>query len=89
MADDTMAFRIPLRATSDANLQHEMIAFAAESSMVPEMQALTGFGQEEPTPDRLRYRNGYADALELPGPCRSARTGAPASGSAQGIRNGT
>ena len=59
MTDDTMAFQRLLEKTSDGDLLREMIGFAAERLMALEVQALTGAGHGERTPDRLTYRNGY------------------------------
>ena len=59
MTDDTMAFQRLLEKTSDGDLLREMIGFAAERLMALEVQALTGAGHGERTPDRLTYRSGY------------------------------
>ena len=75
MTDDTIAFQKQLEKTSDADLLREMIGFAAERLMALEVQvqALTGAGHGERTPDqrlngsfRLRMRHAVTAPSATP-----------------------
>jgi len=61
MTDDSIALRELLEKSADADLLREMIGFAAERLMELEVQALTGAGHGERSPDRLAQRNGYRE----------------------------
>jgi putative transposase len=61
MTDDSIALRELLEKSADADLLREMIGFAAERLMELEVQALTGAGYGERSPDRLAQRNGYRE----------------------------
>ena len=63
MTDDSIALRALLEKGADADLLREMIGFAAERLMELEVQALTGAGYSERSPDRLVQRNGYRERL--------------------------
>jgi putative transposase len=63
MTDDRIVLCQLVEKSSDADLLREMIGFAAERLMELEVQALTGAGYGERSPDRLAQRNGYRDRL--------------------------
>jgi putative transposase len=61
MTDEMMSFRALLEKSPDADVVREMIGFAAQRLMELEVQALTGAGHGERSPERLAQRNGYRD----------------------------
>jgi len=61
MRDAMMSLNALLEKTSDADMLREMIGFAAERLMAPEVGALTGAGYGEKNRDRLAQRNGYRE----------------------------
>ncbi|MCP5112793.1 MAG: IS256 family transposase, partial [bacterium] len=63
MTDDMMNLRSLVEKSSDADLLHEMVGFAAERLMELEAQGLTGAGHGERSPDRINHRNGYRDRV--------------------------
>lgn len=63
MTDDRIALCELLEKSADADLLREMIGFAAERLMALEVQALTGAGYGERSPERRAQRNGYRDRL--------------------------
>jgi transposase-like protein len=63
MTDDRIALCQLVEKSSDADLLREMIGFAAERLMELEVQALTGAGYGERSPERLVQRNGYRDRV--------------------------
>ena len=56
-----MSLRTLLEKSSDADLLHKMVGFAAQRQMELEAEGLTGAGYREKSPDRLAPRNGYRD----------------------------
>ena len=61
MTDDKIALRQMLEKGSDATFLREMIGFAAQRLMEPEVGEVTGAAHGERSPDRLVQRNGYRD----------------------------
>ena len=61
MTDDTMALRVLLEKSSDAELLREMIGFAAERLMALEVGSLTGAAHGERSEGRINHRNGYRE----------------------------
>jgi putative transposase len=59
MTDETMNLRTLVEKTPDADLLREMIGFAAQRLMELEVEALTGAGYGEKSPERFVQRNGY------------------------------
>jgi putative transposase len=61
MTDEMMNLRMLLEKTPDADLLREMIGFAAKRLMELEVEATTGAGYGEKSPQRLVQRNGYRE----------------------------
>jgi transposase-like protein len=61
MATDMMNVRDLVEKAPDAHLLREMIGFAAERLMEPQVGAVTGAAYGEKDPARLARRNGYRD----------------------------
>ena len=61
MTEDMMSLRTFVEKIPDADLQCEMIGFAAERLMELEVGAATGAGYGEKNPLRQTQRNGYRD----------------------------
>jgi len=61
MTTEMMALRSLLEKGTDADVLREMIGFAAERLMELDVQALTGAGHGERSPERRVQRNGYRD----------------------------
>jgi len=61
MTDEMMNLRAVLEKTPDADLLREMIGFAAQRLMELEVEATTGAGYGEKSPQRLVQRNGYRE----------------------------
>jgi transposase-like protein len=61
MTDEMMNLRTLLEKTPDADLLREMIGFAAQRLMELEVEATTGAGYGEKSPQRLVQRNGYRE----------------------------
>ena len=62
-ANDMMTLRALLEKSSDADLLHEVIGFAAERLMALEVEGLAGAAHGEPSPERINRRNGYRDRV--------------------------
>ena len=58
MTDVMRSLRTLVEKSPDADVLREMIGFAAERLMEPEVGARTGAGWGEKTKDRLAQRNG-------------------------------
>src|SRR5207247_6936596 len=63
MTDEMMSLRTLLDNSSDADLLHEMVGFAAQRLMELEVESRTGAAQGERSPDRVNHRNGYRDRI--------------------------
>jgi putative transposase len=61
MTDEMMNLRALIEKSPDADLLREMIGFAAQRLMEPEVEGLTGAAYGEKAPERLAQRNGYRD----------------------------
>lgn len=61
MTDEMMALRSMLEKGTDTEVLRDMIGFAAERLMELEIQALTGAGHGERSPERQVQRNGYRE----------------------------
>lgn len=61
MTDDRMALMELIEKGADGDLVREMLAFAAERIMEMEIEAHTGAGHGNRSPDRTNHRNGYRD----------------------------
>ena len=61
MTDDRLALFELIDQRADEDLVREMLAFAAERLMGYEVEARTGAGLGERSPDRLVQRNGYRE----------------------------
>ena len=61
MTEQETALRELLAKGTDASVLREMIGFAAERLMEPEIGGMTGAAHGERSPDRLVQRNGYRD----------------------------
>src|ERR1700741_5376942 len=61
MTDEMMNLRTLIEKSPDADLLREMIGFAAQRLMELEVEAQTGAGYGEKSPERLVQRNGYRD----------------------------
>jgi transposase-like protein len=61
MTDEMMNLRALIEKSPDADLLREMIGFAAQRLMAPEVEGLTGAAYGEKAPERLAQRNGYRD----------------------------
>lgn len=66
MTTDMMNFRDLVEKASDADLQREMIGYAAESLMDLEVGAVTGAAFGEKDQARWVQRNGYRDRVAGP-----------------------
>ncbi len=63
MTDEMMAVQGLLEKTSDADLVREMLGFAAERLMEPDVGGKTGVASGEKSADRLAQRNGYRERV--------------------------
>ena len=61
MTDQETALRELLAKGTDASMLREMIGFAAERLMEPEVGGMPGAAHGERSADRLAQRNGYRD----------------------------
>jgi transposase-like protein len=61
MTDDRQALFELIEKRADSDFVRELLAFAAERLMSAEVEALTGAGHGERSPDRITQRNGYRD----------------------------
>jgi putative transposase len=61
MTDEMMSLRALIEKAPDADLLREMIGFAAQRLMEPEVGELAGAAYGEKSGDRLAQRNGYRD----------------------------
>ncbi|MBB4366832.1 hypothetical protein GGD65_007906 [Bradyrhizobium sp. CIR18] len=71
-----MNLRTLVEKTSDADLLREMIGFAAQPVIEPQMDCQTGAAYGEKTPERLAERNGCRD-LTSRDPGRHDRASGP------------
>ncbi|MBB4396630.1 hypothetical protein GGD66_002224 [Bradyrhizobium sp. CIR48] len=71
-----MNLRTLVEKTSDADLLHEMIGFAAQPVMEPQMDCQIGAAYGEKTPERLAERNGCRDLTSID-PSRHDRASDP------------
>ena len=63
MTDDMIALQALLANNPDADFVREMIGFAAQRLMELEVEAKTGAGHGQRSPDRKVQRNGYRDRI--------------------------
>jgi len=63
MTDDMIALQALLANNADADFVREMIGFAAQRLMELEVEAKTGAGHGQRSPDRKVQRNGYRDRI--------------------------
>jgi putative transposase len=61
LTDEMMSLRALIEKAPDADLLREMIGFAAQRLMEPEVGELAGAAYGEKSGDRLAQRNGYRD----------------------------
>ena len=63
MTDVMMSLRALPEKSSDADLLREMVGFAAQRLMEPEIEGLTGAAHGEYSAERINHCNGYRDRV--------------------------
>jgi putative transposase len=74
MTNDRMALQALLEKTPHADYFRQMIGFAAQRLMEPDIESRTGAVHGERSADRLAQRNGYRDRARLADARRDGRT---------------
>ena len=61
MTEDRIALEAFIEKAPDADFLREMISFAAERLMAPEVDGICGAGHGERNAERSNHRNGYRE----------------------------